>query len=704
MERLEMLRTLQEKKATLAGEEVMKGILESYQVPVPRGSLCADLDAALACGLTLRYPLVLKLASDSLHKTELGGVRLGIGSAEELADAFVEMDRSFREREIPGYRGILVEEQAEEGVEVIVGLHNDQVFGPLIMVGIGGIFTDLLRDAAFRMLPVSEEDIGRMISGLKGRQLLEGYRGSQGVDMEALTGAIMKIARFGIDAAEYYESLDCNPVLATSRGCIVVDAKMTLLPERRPDPFNYETPRTQHLENFFNPKSVAVVGASATEGKIGNAILDSLVNLEFRGAVYPINPNYESLMDRKAYPSLGALPETPDLVVVAVDLERMPDILKEMAAIGAHSALVVSGGGKELGGDRAGLEQTISRLARQHDIRIVGPNCIGSFDGHTRFDSFFYPRGRFQRPGPGPLGFITQSGTWGCSFMESASVAGVSRMVSYGNRVDVDEGDLIASLADDEHTRVIGSYIEGLGQGRKYAAAVNYAAGKGKPVVAFKTGRNIVSSGVAVSHTGAYGGTYEIYRDALSQAGVILTDSFHECVAACHALALQPPARGNRAALLSNGAGPMVNAIDLFPSRGLQLVALDRGSVESMRQHFSFFYIVENPVDVTGSATGEDYEFVLRTLMDDDNVDIIMPFFVFQNNPLDESIIERMAALAAPGKKPVVCCATAGEYSREMSERLQRRGIPVLPDIVQWVAAAAAMVQWGTIVKPREEG
>jgi 3-hydroxypropionyl-CoA synthetase (ADP-forming) len=704
MEKIELLRSLQAKKAAVAGEDVMKGILESYRVPVPRGGLCTDPEAAVARGRALAYPLVLKIASDSLHKTELGGVRLGIATEGELAAAFREMDSSFRKQKVPGYRGILVEEQAAAGIEVIVGLHNDRVFGPLLMVGIGGIFTDLLRDAAFRMLPVSEDDIAKMLAGLKGRQLLEGYRGSPGVDMEALIGTIVKIAEFGIEAAEYYESLDCNPVLASPAGCVVVDAKMALLPERRQDPFNYEAPRTLHLENFFSPRSVAVVGASATEGKIGNAILDSLVNLEFRGAVYPINPNYESLMGRRAYPSLGALPETPELVVVAVDLERMPDIINEMAAIGAHSALVVSGGGKELGGDRAGLEEKISRLARKYDIRIVGPNCIGSFDGHNRFDSFFYPRGRFRRPVPGNLGFITQSGTWGCSFMEAAAVAGVSRMVSYGNRVDVDEGDLIACLADDPHTRVIGSYIEGLGQGRKYAAAVTYAAEKGKPVVAFKTGRNAISAGAAVSHTGAYGGSYEIYRDALSQAGVILTDSFHECFAACQALAMQPPARGNRAALLSNGAGPMVNAIDLFPQRGLNLVTLDRGSVKSMREHFSFFYIVENPVDVTGSATGEDYEFVIRTLMDDDNVDIIMPFFVFQNNPLDESIIDRMAALNSPGRKPIVCCATAGDYSRDMSARLQQRGIPVLPDIVQWVAAASALARWGEIIKPREEG
>jgi 3-hydroxypropionyl-CoA synthetase (ADP-forming) len=277
-------------------------------------------------------------------------------------------------------------------------------------------------------------------------------------------------------------------------------------------------------------------------------------------------------------------------------------------------------------------------------------------------------------------------------------------MVSYGNRVDVDEGDLIAHLAADPETKVIASYVEGLSDGRKFLAAAREAVHEsGKPVVVYKSGRTVRSAQAAVSHTGSYGGTYRIYEGALEQAGTITTDSFDELFAASKALALQPPAAGPRAAMVSNGAGPMVNAIDVFPDNGLELVKLSRESVKVMREHFSFFYIVENPVDVTGSASAEDYEFVIRTLLADESVDIIMPYFVFQDTPLDESIIERMEAILRDAKKPIVSCAVGGRYTVRMSKALEGLGAPVLPDVVQWVAAASALVRWG-IVKRTNPG
>jgi 3-hydroxypropionyl-CoA synthetase (ADP-forming) len=599
---------------------------------------------------------------------------------------------------VEGYLGILAEEQAPPGVELIVGLQNDETFGPLLMVGLGGILTDLFRDVTFGMLPLTEGDIRGMLRSLRGYPLLAGYRGSEPVNENLLVRALQNIAAFGHEFADLYDSVDFNPVIARPDGCTVVDAKLIFPGEEKRYPAS-EAPRAEHLQNFFTPKSVALIGASTTEGKIGNVILDTLTRLEFRGTVYPINPNYETIMGLQTHASLKDLPERPDLVVIVVDLSLVPGILDEMNEIGAPAALIVSGGGKELGGERAALEETIRASAREKGIRIIGPNCIGSFDGHSRFDSFFYHQDRFQRPGPGSMSFITQSGTWGCAFMEKAHLAGVSRMVSYGNRVDVDEGDLISFFADDDQTSVIGSYIEGLGDGRKFIQASRRAIDAGKPVLVYKTGRSLEAAKASVSHTGAYGGSYHVYEGVFRQAGIITTDSFYECYAGCQALAMQPKARGNRVALLSNGAGPMVNALDHFTEKGLALASLTGGSKSDMKDHFSFFYIVDNPVDVTGSASAEDYEYVIERLLDDGNVDIIMVFFVFQNTPLDESIVERMARLNEKKKKPILCCAAGGPYTEKMSTRLVKEGIPVFDDIIQWVSAASAMARWSEIMK-----
>lgn len=695
----ERFRELKKSGARAVLEPEMKEMLRSRGVTVPAGKLCTSVEEASECARGLHYPLVLKMVSDRvLHKTELGGVRLGIADEMQLQAVFAEMDNSFKKAKLPGYLGILVEETADPGIELIVGLQFDQAFGPVIMAGIGGVMTDLYEDVSFRMLPVVEKDIRAMLGELRGRPLLDGYRGAAPVAFDALVETIKSLARFGEEMAPFYESVDFNPLIVTAKGVCIVDAKMSLADEERKDPFSFESPRTEGLECFFYPRSVAVMGASSVAGKIGNVILDSLVNYEFKGEVYPINPNYSELMGLKSYPDLKSLPVAPELLVVVVDLKRMPELLDEMKDLGIKNALIVSGGGKELGGERAQLEGIIARKARDYGIRLIGPNCIGSYDGKSRFDSFFHHHERLLRPPSGAKAFITQSGTWGCSFLESAELSGVSKMVSYGNRVDVDEGDLIAMLAGDPETRVIGSYIEGLGMGRKFLAAVQAAQKNRKPVVAFKTGRNRQSASAAVSHTGAYGGSYHVYRGVLRQHGVVLVDSFHELYAACEALELQPLPRGGRAAMLSNGAGPMVNALDSFPRAGLELVELSRDSVKKMRDHFSFFYLVENPVDVTGSASAADYEFVIETLMDDDRVDIVMPFFVFQDTPLDESIVSRLEAINKKRRKPIIGCAAGGPYTERMSRALLEIGIPVFPDVARWVAAASAMAQWAEVI------
>lgn len=680
--------------ATVVPEHQLKALLRELHAPVPRGRLCTRADEAVACARDLHPPFVLKLASDRiLHKSELGGIRLGLDSPPAVEQAFIEMSAALHNT--PGYRGLLLEEQAPAGVEIITGLQNDPAFGPVLMLGLGGVFTDLFQDVTFRLLPIPRDTIREALQSLKGWPLLAGFRGAAPIAVDHLVDAIQTLAAFGTEYAALYSSVDFNPIIATPQGCTVADAKLVLASA---DPVAFDPPRTDYLERFFRPASVAVIGASATQGKIGNTILDTLHNLAYQGAVYPINPGSSEIMGLTCYPSLSALPAVPDLVVIAVDLKLIPALIAEMGAVGSHNAFIVSGGGRELGGERAAIEHEIATLARQHAVRIIGPNCIGSFDGVARFDSFFYPRERMTRPQGGRMSFITQSGTWGCGFLELSHDLGVAKMVSYGNRVDVDEGDLIAYLAEDPDTAVIGSYIEGLETGRKFLSAVAHAHAQGKPVAVFKTGRNPVAAKAAVSHTGAYGGSYQVYEGVLAAAGVILTDSFHELHAACEALALQPPARGNRAALVSNGAGPMVNAIDLFPSRGLTLTTLTRASVETMQQKFSFFYICENPVDVTGSATAADYEFVIATLLDDANVDIIMPYFVFQNSPLDASIIERLEVLNRRGAKPIVACTTPGPCSAGMITALKHIGVPAYTRIAEWTAAASALVRWGTII------
>lgn len=676
-----------------------KSILSHYGIPTTKGKLITTPDQITEIPSQLSFPLVAKISAKGLlHKTEIGGVITDINNSQQLVEAFNTLMLRIQNNNIQEFTGILIEEQVFGSVEIIAGFTNDTVFGPIIMAGTGGIYTNLLNDVAFHILPATEDDIYTMLRKLKGYPLIEGYRGN-GINLDELISIFMKLCQLAQDGREYIHSIDCNPIIANRDRCIVADASITLLQTKINDPLITKKPNTSYMDTFFNPESVAVVGASSQENKIGHVIVDCLKKSGYKGSIYPINPKQESILGLPAFSSIKDTPQVPDVVIIAVDLSLVPDVLDEMAAIGSHNAIIISGGGKELGGKREELEATIATKAQKHAIRIIGPNCIGVFDSASQFDSFFYHIDRFTRPPQGNISFITQSGTWGVTFMELSHKTGLAKMISYGNRVDLDEGDMIAYLASDTKTAVIASYIEGLGRGRKFLESVAIAHNNKKPVVVFKTGRTPQAAHASISHTGAYGGSYTLYHDILEDAGILLTDSMHECFAASVTLSMQPAAKGNRVAMVSNGAGPMVNALDLFSKKGLELASLCEESIQSMKEHFSFFYIVNNPVDITGSATSDDYDYVMTQLMNDDGVDIIMPFFVFQNTPLDEAIIEKMAKHNTVKKKPVICCCTEGAYSYAMKERLIAKGIPVFTEIHHWVTAAYAVMQWGKIMQ-----
>nr|HID59013.1 acyl-CoA synthetase [Desulfobacterales bacterium] len=682
-------------------EDISKQIIKSYSVDVPKGRLVSTLREAIDFSKEIGFPVVLKAVSPQiLHKTELEGICLNINSQKALKNAFRKLKETFSPPDKFGLRGFLIEKMVPEGIEIIVGLQDDPQFGPVLMLGTGGILINLLDDVTFRVLPVSRGDIAEMINELKGKNLIEGYRGAPPLNKEALIDTVLRIGSFGVDAAGLYESVDFNPVLLTTDQAVVVDAKIILKGEVSEPRLIPPAPNTDNMDKFFYPQNVAVVGASSTPGKIGNAVFDSLANHLFTGSVYPINKSGQDIFGKKSYPDLKDVPSKIDLVVIVVDMSLVPSILDQCRELGISNMLIISGGGKELGGEREALEREIHEKAISYGIRIIGPNCIGSFNSENYYDAFFQLHERMIRPGPGNISFITQSGTYGCSFLEACEIVGISKMISYGNRVDVDEADMIAYLADDPATKVIACYLEGLGDGRKFMKAAQQTVKEHKkPIVVFKAGRTKRAAQAATSHTGAYGGSYGIYKGAFVQSNVITTDSFEELIAVSKALSMQPVPHGNGIAMVSNGAGPMVNAIDFLDRFDLNLVRLENRSVRDMTEHFPPFYIPENPVDITGSATAADYKFAITTLMNDKRVDIIMPWFVLQDTPLDENIVPFLDELNEKSDKPILCGAIGGPFTEKISRAMEEVGVPVFRSVIDWITAARGMVEWSKIIR-----
>ena len=622
-------------------EDSSKEILKEYGISVPPFALVTSPEEAITKAREIGFPLVAKIVSpDILHKTDVQGVKVGLNTEDEVKNTFEDMYSRLKSRY--DVKGILLEKMIPPGVELILGLQNDTQFGPCIMVGIGGIYTELFKDVVFRILPIDKSIALQMVESLKGKAILKGFRGATPIDLDMLSDAIVKIGSLGTDLAGKFESIDFNPVIVYPDNYYVVDAKIILKDQPLEDAISKAQPDSGFMDMFFNAGSVALIGASPEPGKVGNSVLESLVKHEYKGKVYPVNAKgYPEIMGIKAYKSLSEIDEPVDLVIVTVDLKFVPDLLKECGEKGIHNMIVISGGGKELGGERAAIEKQVQDLSRELKVRIIGPNCIGIFNGENRIDCAFQGHNRMIRPRNGNVAFLSQSGTVGIAFMETADAFGLSKMISYGNRSDVDEADMIQYLAEDTKTDVIGLYVEGLGDGRKFMNTAKQVIAKyGKPIVVFKNGRSLRGAKQAASHTGSLGGTFAVISGAFDQTGIISVDSYEELTASLKALSWQPIPKGNSVAMITNGAGPIIAAIDNFERLNLQVAQLTDETLKKLKEHYPATYVIGNPCDITGSANADDYRFAIQAFMDDPNVDIIMPWFVFQDDPLEETIVD----------------------------------------------------------------
>jgi 3-hydroxypropionyl-CoA synthetase (ADP-forming) len=681
-------------------EESSKEILGEYGIRVPKYALVTSSDEAAQKSKEIGFPLVAKIVSpDILHKTDVDGVKVGLSSEDEVKIAFDDM--FYRLKEKFDVKGVLLEKMVPKGVELIIGLQNDFQFGPSIMVGLGGIYTELFKDVSFRVLPVAKGDALKMLESLRGKDILKGFRGSKSIDLDMLSEAIVNIGTLGVDMAGKYESIDFNPVVVYPDSYYVVDAKIILKEKSSDNAISMANPDSSYMDLFFNAKSVALIGASPEPGKIGNSVMESLVKHDYKGKVYPVNAKgYSEIMGVKAYKNLLDIQDPIDVVIVTVDLKFVPDLLTECGKKNIHNMVIISGGGKELGGERAAIEKRIQDKSRELNIRIIGPNCIGIFNGENRLDCAFQGHLRMLRPKQGNVAFLSQSGTVGIAFMETSDAFGLSKMISYGNRSDVDEADMIHYLAQDPNTNVIGLYVEGLGDGRKFMnAAKNVIKEYQKPIVVFKNGRSTKGAKQAASHTGSLGGSFAVISGAFEQTGIISVDSYEELTSALKALTWQPVPKGNKIAMVTNGAGPIIAAIDNFERLNLELAQLSDQTMKSFKEHYPATYVIGNPCDVTGSATADDYRFAIQSFLDDPNVDIIMPWFVFQDDPLEETIVDILADFQKQKKKPIIVGAMGGPFTEKISRKIEAFNIPVYQSVITWITAAGTLAKWNKIIE-----
>jgi len=662
---------------------------KKYGLMSPKSIIAnTDEDAVLAAQ-KIGFPVALKIGSTNiLHKTDLGGVQLNLKTEDEVRRGYKQIIESVKnKKENVQINGVLVQEMISEGFELIVGFSKNPVFGPCIMVGMGGILTEVFQDIVFRLLPITRDEINRMIDDLKfSGILLSGYRDIQAVNREMLVEVIYKISKMAMELGFYIESFDINPIVVWSDKHRILDFKF-VKPEKE-NTFNDEKPNIAKLDKFFNAKSIALIGATDSKDRIGGIILDNLINHGYKGKVYPINPKYNKIMELKSYPSILEVDEKIDMIIVCVALGQVPEILKQCKSKNIYNVIIISAGGKEVG--NLELEKNIKSLASEYGIRVIGCNCLGVFDGHTRIDTMFQPYDHMNRPKSGCISLISQSGTVGISYLELLDNWGISKFISYGNRIDVDEGDLISFLEKDPLTKVIAVYMEGLEKGRKFFEAAKKAVSK-KPVVVYKAGRSKHVSEAAISHTGFFVGTYNLIKGAMDQANVVQVDSLEGLISSSKALSAYPRAKGNKVLLITNGAGATIQSIDkIVEERKLEMSKLSDSSLTKLNSIFPKHVIVGNPIDLTGTGTNEQYETAIKTAVNDHNIDIIMVWFVFQCKLITPDI--SLILKKYMKEKPIICGAIGADHTHKMRKLLEKEGVPIFCSVEEWVSAASSLL------------
>ena len=457
------------------------------------------------------------------------------------------------------------------------------------------------------------------------------------------------------------------------------------------------------LKALFQPDSIAVVGASAREGSVGQAVFRNLLLNGYTGTLYPVNPKRRSVMGVKCYPTLLDIEDPIDMVVVVIPAHTVPGLLAQCAQKGVKGVIVISAGFKESGKDGAALEARIRRQARESKIALLGPNCLGLINT----DPAVCMNASFARcmALPGNIAFMSQSGALCTSILDYAlgNNVGFSKFISFGNKADVNENDLLRFLADDPQTQVILMYLEDLTDGPRFMhIARDITETSGKPVLAIKTGRTPEGASAAASHTGSLAGTDEVYDAVMAQAGVLRVDTVQELFDYAMAFGNQPRPKSDRIAIVTNAGGPGIMATDAVVRYGLRLARFQQRTTDSLKAALPPAASVKNPVDVIGDARHDRYEAALKAVVDDETTDGVIVILTPQTMTDIEEVARVVSRVADGCRKPLLASFMGLVDVSPGVEILRQNGVPHYPFPEQAARVMRAMYdyeQW--LKRPR---
>ena len=604
-------------KKTALNDNEAKALLEKFDIALVPELSVRERTEVVAAARQIGFPVVLKgTGANLLHKTDRGLVHLNLLDARAVENAIQEIaDEAMDELE-----GFLIQPQIKGRREFVAGLFQDDQFGPMIMFGVGGVFTEAFADVSFRLAPLTQSDAAEMLEEIRGKALLGDFRGEKAVDRDALIQTLLGLSRIGAEHPEISE-IDLNPLLVTAQGRVqAVDAlvlaggrtaKAELLPPVSPDA----------IGSLFYPKSVAIVGASAQLGKWGYSLLTNTISGGFKGRLYPVNPKGGTIAGRTVYRSVAEIPEKIDLAVVTIPAGKVLDLIPQFREKGIRNMLLITSGFSETGKTGRQLEKELVKTARQAGILVLGPNTMGICNPHNNL----YCTGSPVMPKPGSTAMVAQSGNMGIQLLAFAEQQGIGirAFCGSGNEAMMTIEDYMDGFEVDSLTRTVILYIESVKNGRRFFESAR-RVGKKKPIVLLKGGRSKAGNRAAASHTGAMTSDIKIFDAVCRQAGIVRADYPMDLLDLAAAFSSLPLPAGNRAAIMTLGGGWGVVTADLCAEYGLDVPVLSAQLIAKMDEMLPAYWSRSNPIDLVGDRDPSIPMTVLEELSKWDGCDAVI--------------------------------------------------------------------------------
>ena len=674
-----------------------KSLCEAYGIAIPQEGVATTAADAANLASRIGFPVVMKIVSPQiLHKTEAGGVVVGVKSAEAAHEAFSTITANARRYKADAtIDGVQVQQMLTGGQEVIIGAVTDPAFGKLVAFGLGGVLVEVLKDITFRLAPATREEALSMLDSIAAAEILRGVRGAEGVNRDALATLIVNVSQLVSDFPEISE-LDLNPVFATAASATAADVRVVL--DFKPPVVRYRPSQEEivrQMNRIMKPEAVAVIGASTENGKIGNSVMKNLINGGYQGAIYPIHPSASEILGKKAYKSVKDVPGVIDVAVFAIPAKFVAQALTEVGEKKIPGAVLIPSGFAETG-NVTGQEEVVA-VGRKYGVRLMGPNIYGFYYTPKNLCATFCTAYDVK----GATALSSQSGGIGMAIVgfSRSTKMGVSAIVGLGNKSDIDEDDLLTFFEQDDNTQIICQHLEDLKDGRAFAEVAKRVSKK-KPVVVLKAGRTSMGARAASSHTGALAGNDKIYDDVFRQSGVIRARSLRDMLDFARGIPLLPTPKGNNVVIITGAGGSGVLLSDACVDNQLTLMAMPPDLDAAFRKFSPPFGAAGNPIDITGGAPPTTYQNTVRLGLADQRIHalilgywhtIITPPMVFAR--LMVEVVEQMRAKGIV--KPVVASLAGDVEVEEASEYLYQHGIPAYAYSTEIpVAVLGAKYRW----------